>query len=681
MAQSSKAVFLSYASQDADAARRICKALRAAGVEVWFDQSELRGGDAWDHHIRRQIADCALFVPLISAHTQARAEGYFRLEWDIADQRSHMIARSKAFIIPVCVDDTPDRGAEVPESFLKVQWTRSPAGVTPTTFVERVARLLSPEATHASPESHSPAAVAAPNTGAAPRQPALSSAKSRPTLRAVPMIVAVAGIGFGYLAVDKFIFSKRSAAGTQTSAPSAQPTAIGRRAIPEKSIAVLPFLDMSEKHDQEYFSDGLAEELLDLLAKIPGLHVIARTSSFSFKGKSDDIPTIAKKLNVANILEGSVRKSGNRLRVTTQLIRTDNGEPLWSETYDREMSDTFKIQDEIAAAVLAALKVRLAGPSDALASIPTSVPAAYDQFLRGKQQFYRATDAGFKAALAAFKEATKLDPKFAAAFAFIANSETNLAEGTDDRAGYERARIAAEKALELDAELVDGYRARSDYRSDMLDFAGAQADVERALTLAPNDSRSLSQYGVTLESLGHVQQAIHAEQQSLALDSLNPFVWNRLGSSLTNQGDYSAARRALERAQALAPDSELPRTNLLTLDVLDGRAEAARAGFTQISDEITRVWGIAVSEHSLGHAAESERALQELIVHHAQDSAYQIATVYAWCGEKDKAMEWLDRAYRQRDSGLGAVKVDPFLASARGDPRFKAILRKMKLPE
>ena len=680
MTEPSRAVFLSYASQDAEAAKRICEALRVGGIEVWFDQSELRGGDAWDHHIRRQIADCALFVPLISAHTQARAEGYFRLEWDLADQRSHMMARSKAFIIPLCVDDTPDRGAEVPESFLKVQWTRLPAGATPTTFVERISRLLSPETAQAPAEVTSPAA-ATPRTAAASRQPRPGPAKSRQTQRVVLVIVAVAAIGLGYLAVDKFILSKRSAAGTQISAPSSQPTSVGQRAIPEKSIAVLPFLDMSEKHDQEYFSDGLAEELLDLLAKIPGLHVIARTSSFSFKGKSDDIPTIAKKLNVSNILEGSVRKSGTRLRVTTQLIRTDNGEHLWSETYDREMSDTFKIQDEIAAAVVGALKVRLASPSEALASIPTLVPAAYDQFLRGKQQSYLRTDAGDKAALAAFKEATKLDPNFAAAYAAMSVAETHYAEGTDDRAGYERGRIAAEKALVLDPELMDGYRARALYRLFTLDIAGAQADLERAIRLAPNDSRPLSLYGATLEYFGHVQQAIDTEQQALALDPLNPLAWHWLGLFLRDQGDYPAARRAFERAQAFTPDSESPRESLLTLDVLDGRAEGARAGFTQMLDEATRAWGIAVSEHSLGHAAESERALQELIVHHAQDNAYQIATAYAWRGEQDKAMEWLDRAYRQRESGLGDVKVSPFLASARGDPRFKAILRKMKLPE
>jgi TIR domain len=178
MTQPSKAVFLSYASKDAEAAQRLCEALRAAAIEVWFDKSELRGGDAWDHHIRRQIGECALFVPIISTHSQARTEGYFRLEWDLADQRSHMIARSKAFIIPVCLDDTPDRGAEVPESFLKVQWTRLPHGTTPTAFVERVSHLLSPEPAHPPAAAGPPAATATPS-----QRPILSRAASRPTQR------------------------------------------------------------------------------------------------------------------------------------------------------------------------------------------------------------------------------------------------------------------------------------------------------------------------------------------------------------------------------------------------------------------------------------------------------------------------------------------------------------------
>jgi len=336
------AVFLSYASQDAEAARRICDALRAAGIEVWFDQSELRGGDAWDHKIRKQIHDCTIFIPVVSATTQGRTEGYFRLEWKLAVERTHLMSERVAFLVPVVIDDTSDAQADVPQAFRAFQWTRLPAGVASPAFVARISQLLSPNPPQAPTDGRL-------STGLAPssRRPTSSVAASRRS-KLVPLLIAVVALlVVGYFALDKFVLSKRTLASAIASLPGRSEA----NPISERSIAVLPFVDMSEKHDQEYFSDGLSEEVLELLAKTPGLHVIARTSSFSFKAKSDDIPTIAKKLNVANILEGSVRKSGNRLRVTTQLIRASSAEHLWSETYDRDLKDVFAVQDEIAAAV------------------------------------------------------------------------------------------------------------------------------------------------------------------------------------------------------------------------------------------------------------------------------------------------------------------------------------------
>ena len=352
MTELSHAVFLSYASQDTEAARRICEALRAAGVEVWFDQSELRGGDAWDHSIRRQIKTCALFIPVVSRHTRARDEGYFRLEWKLAIDRSHLMAATKTFLLPVVIDDTRDDDEGVPERFREVQWLRLPEGLTPPGFAARVARLLSqlPEAkSTAGPAAQAVAAApaaasgtAAPSGTAAAGIARATTSTSQPKLLWITLTLLVLAIGF--VAADRFLLSRRAPlAAAAPSMPVHEASTVS-----DHSIAVLPFLDMSEKRDQEYFSDGLAEELLDLLAKTPGLHVIARTSSFYFKGKQATVPEIARTLRVANILEGSVRKSGNRLRITTQLVRADNGEHLWSETYDRDQEDVFKIQDDIA---------------------------------------------------------------------------------------------------------------------------------------------------------------------------------------------------------------------------------------------------------------------------------------------------------------------------------------------
>ena len=253
-------VFLSYASEDAVAARRICDALRAAGIEVWFDQSELRGGDAWDRQIRKQIHDCALFVPVISAHSDARHEGYFRREWRLAVERAGDMSERVAFLVPVVIDDTSDSRADVPDRFREVQWTRLPSGETARPFIERVRRLLSPEAptTRATTTTAPPSGPTTADTSTKPVSPPMSS---KFALWTMSVVLAVA---VSYFVVDRFWLSKRTAAATAPAA-SASPSA------PEKSIAVLPFIDLSEKHDQEYFADGMVEEIIDLLARVPDL--------------------------------------------------------------------------------------------------------------------------------------------------------------------------------------------------------------------------------------------------------------------------------------------------------------------------------------------------------------------------------------------------------------------------
>ena len=264
MAEPSKAVFLSYASQDAAAAARIGAALRAAGIEVWFDQTELRGGDAWDQRIRGQLRDCALFIPIISEHTQARAEGYFRLEWDLADQRTHMVSRNKAFIVPVCVDGTSDKEADVPESFFKVQWTRLPAGDVPTAFSDRIAALLGNTAPDGRPATPAPIRST---------MPAVAKPRSHRRI-AVAVAATVLWGAVGALIVALIGWQAWRGMTSQRATGTSQAATL---AVPEKSIAVLPFVDMSEKHDQEYFSDGLTEELLDMLSQVPDLRVPART--------------------------------------------------------------------------------------------------------------------------------------------------------------------------------------------------------------------------------------------------------------------------------------------------------------------------------------------------------------------------------------------------------------------
>ena len=377
----SRAAFISYASQDAEAAGRICEALRAAGIEVWFDQSELRGGDTWDQSIRKQIKTCAMFLPVISRTTHDRVEGYFRLEWKLAVDRSHLIAADRAFLLPVVIDDTREDEERVPERFREVQWTRLPGGVTPTAFVERVRRLLSGELSQR-PTRTTLEAARVPGESTSPK-PAGPFWRSKAAFLATGAALIVA---LGYLAANRLVLSKRGAEVGAAPAPIVQNAPASAFSPPPHSLAVLPFVNMSGDPSQEYFSDGLTEELLNTLTRINELHVAARTSAFSFKGKDADINTIARKLNVAAVLEGSVRRSTHTVRITAQLVNAVTGFHVWSQTYDRNLGEVLTLETEIAASVANALKVTL------LEEIGKKSSSAGRQFLRRSMRICAAKE-------------------------------------------------------------------------------------------------------------------------------------------------------------------------------------------------------------------------------------------------------------------------------------------------
>jgi serine/threonine protein kinase/Tfp pilus assembly protein PilF len=482
---------------------------------------------------------------------------------------------------------------------------------------------------------------------------------------AVSVIAILAAVG-----VDRLLLSRR--------AEGAAPAAL---AFPARSVAVLPFADMSEKHDQEYFSDGLSEELIDLLTQVPDLQVPARTSSFYFKGKSATIPEIANTLHVSHVLEGSVRRSGNTIRVTAQLVRADNGYDLWSETYDRDIKDIFRVQDEIATAVVTALKGKLA-LSPKVSSRRTSNAEAYNQLLLGRQFFNRSNADDLRRAVAAYREAIALDPNYAAAYAGLADAEDNLADWTGDTSGFKRAEAAADKAIALAPDEPDGYSARGSQRIyHSWDWGGAQADFAQALTLNPTDSLVLRAYGIMLASLGRFPEAMTEIRKSISIDPLSSRGWEALGTFLLAQKDFPATHEALRRALEIQPDDALSLNRLGVLQLLEGKADDALATYRKIDDDGFRLNGIAMTEHTLGHARASQQALDEAIAKHASDSAYQIAEAHAWRGENDGAFEWLERAYAQGDGGLAEAKIDPLLESLHEDPRYKALLRKLNLAE
>jgi TolB-like protein len=677
LTEASGAVFLSYASQDALPAQRICEALTAAGIEVWFDQSELRGGDAWDLKIRQQIRDCALFVPVISEHTTARPEGYFRLEWGLADQRSQMIARNKAFIIPVCVDRTPESVPDLPESFLRVQWMRLPDGATPAAFCERIAALLGRTAPAAARANPAPAALA--------MAPARRPRSTLWLLGAVAVLVAVLS---GVLLAVKPWRPTTKGPDAQFGAPDALANS-GRAAMlvagqavgaaPERSIAVLPFTDMSEKKDQEYFSDGLSEELIDLLTKVPDLRVPARTSSFYFKDHPAPIGEIARALSVAYVLEGSVRKSGNTIRVTAQLIRANQGYHVWSETYDRDLKDVFKVQDEIAGRVLEELKLSLPAASG-VSSGRTDNGAAHNQYLLGRKALDVATAESYQTAVEFFKQAIALDPGYAAAYSSLATAEANFADLSGERSGFDQASAAAEHAIQLAPEAADGYIARGHLRSTFFwDWNGAQTDFDKALAIDPNNSDALYESASLLDSEGQFALSLTQIDKAIAIDPLLTRLYSLRAHVLLDAGRLADARDAFQQLLKVSPEHPHANVDLAEVELLDHHPQQAAADLQRPEAPGWRLIGTALVEHSLGHAQQAQQALDQTISTSAEFAAYQIAEIYAWRGQKDQAFQWLDRAYSQNDGGLTELKVDPLLVSLHGDARYDALLTKMKL--
>ena len=451
------------------------------------------------------------------------------------------------------------------------------------------------------------------------------------------------------------------------------------------SIAVLPFADMSPQHDQEYFADGVAEEILGALGRVVGLRVIGRTSSFAFRGKNEDIVTIAQKLRVGVLLEGSVRREGDRVRVSAKLINASDGVEIWSERYDRKLTAVFAVQDEIAKAVVDALQMKLMpGQTSGRHSRLPSDPEVYRQYLLGRdytRRGYQEKDQHLAAE--AYGKAIAADAAYAPAWAGLSTALLVLADyaSTPEESTELRRRSleAAEKAVELDPRLPDGYLARALIRQVMnWDFSGARADIDRAVALAPSDVRANRDRGQILSVLGHFGDAVETLRKVVDLDPLDGQAWTMLGSAMSAQGDIAGARVAFERARAIIPDGLW--NYLGELSLLEGQPAAALAAFERAPEGVWRTMGIALARHDLGQEQAAQGALDTLTERYADNWAYQIAGVHAWRGEHDAAFAWLDRAYRQRDGGLLAVKFDVLLRRSHGDPRYAALLRQLNLP-
>jgi TolB-like protein/DNA-binding winged helix-turn-helix (wHTH) protein/Flp pilus assembly protein TadD len=453
------------------------------------------------------------------------------------------------------------------------------------------------------------------------------------------------------------------------------------------SIAVLPFADMSPSQDQEYFSDGLTEQLINDLAKMPHLKVIGRSSAFQFKGKSEDVRDVGRTLDVANVLEGSVRREGNHVRITTELIKADDGFQLWSQTYDREINDIFAVQDEIARAATEALQPKLLeGNGQPVASAsPSTNPEAYQAYLEARYFAGRgASKEDLDKALAYTDTAIKLDERYAPAWAFRASVQNTMATVslTDVTEGFRRARDDAERAIALDPASASAYLALANTQIFYdWDWDSASTSLTKAATLEPGDSDVFALRSLLSALMGNLDEAVKLGEQAVSLDPLDNISRLQLGYRLYVASRNDEAQAELQKALDLNPQSPFVHFVLGKVLIAKATPQQALAEIEKESSEWGKLTGQALAYHALGREQDSTAALAELIAKHDTDSAYQIAEVYAFRGESDEAFEWLDRAYQQRDSGLPEIKTDPLFKSLRHDSRYTVLLKRMHLPK
>lgn len=496
------------------------------------------------------------------------------------------------------------------------------------------------------------------------------------------MIMVILALALAYFALDKFLLTQIREATIAEQARHAGRAEALSESYGDKSIAVLPFINMSDDAGNEYVSDGISEELINLLAKIPELRVISRSSAFYYKGKRIRLAQVAEDLNVNNILEGSVRKAGNRIRITAQLIDARADTHLWSETYDRSLDDIFAIQDEIAAKVVEHLKITLLGAAPKVAH---ANPEAYALYLKARYQSRLSTNEGFDQSDALYKQALAFDTNYAAAWDGLALNYINRAGAglLPFEEGFTLARAAAEKALAIDP----GYAA-AHTRIGWIelfhdnDVGQGAWRFQRALELDPTNTSIIGNTASLLHSLGRLDESIALEEYFTARDPVNSSGHANLASSYLSAGRWDAAIAAYQTALKLSPGRIGANYGIGTALLFKGEVNAALAAMERETSETFRLLGEAKVQHALGNAAASDAALAVLVKKYEREWAYNIAYVLAYRKQPEQAFAWLNKAVSFSDPGLSDIVVQPEFANIHDDSRWLPFLRSIgKAPE
>jgi TolB-like protein/Flp pilus assembly protein TadD len=643
-------VFVSYASQDVAVVDAIVASVEKNGIKCWIAPRDVTPGSQYADEIVGAINDAKLVILVLSEHAVASSHVGREIERAASKRRRIIALRTDAAALTRSF-----------EYFLsESQWI----DVAVLGMPGALAKL-----TQAVGQGLAPSLWVSPGLGVDARNPADRKRKpSHLTIRrvfAAAVFLAAAAIVVGV--VVRYWPSKQG---------NAQAPAVA--AISDKSIAVLPFADMSEKKDQEYFSDGIAEEVLDLLAKVPGIRVIGRTSSFQFKGRNADLRSIGTALGSAYVVEGSVRKSGERMRVTAQLVTSREGAHLWSDTYEAASGEVFVVQDRIAAAVVRALQVTIG--ADDLRSRPMKSAEAYDLYLRGRHDYDRFDKTGFENAAHYFQQALELEPTSVRAAEWLALTLESSAEWgfVPTREGFESARASTLRALALDSRSALAHANMCSIHTIYdWNWTDAARECQLALATEPHNPLALAAAGQALSAIHQMEKSTRLLTEALTIDPMVASSHVLLGNMQRGRGRLAEAEAEFRRALDISPQYVAGHYYLALTLLAQGKVDAARAEMQLEVADGGRDAGLAIIEYAKGNRAESDLDLARV----PEDWGYWIAAAHAYRGEIDQAIGWLNRAYSEKDVDLAFIKTEPIFEQLKIDPRYKAFLKKMNLPE